>query len=102
MTNTIDSETLLRESELHPQHKTTNNIVNESSKIQRIHSLQKAKLLEINSAGFIFFFLKYHIWNKKTLFIFTVEEISSLLVVPEISSSFLSLCVCAKDLLIAL
>lgn len=56
MINTIVSETLLRESELHPQHKTTNNIVNESSKIQRIHSLQKAKLLEINSAGFIFFF----------------------------------------------
>lgn len=33
MTNTIDSETLLRESELHPQCETTNNIVNESSKI---------------------------------------------------------------------
>lgn len=41
MTYVTVSEAVLRESELCPQNRTTNNVVNESSKIQRLNSIQK-------------------------------------------------------------
>lgn len=63
-------------------------------------SIQYRKKNSCKSSVVVLF--NFYIWKKITLFIFTIAEISSLFIVPDISSSFLSFKVCVKDLSIAI